>query len=215
MAVGDEDDMPSLRKSSAGKAFIIKNPRMTGKKGVDWIKQMGKLTFSLHHVYFILNLYKKVEVPWVVSTSTQQAPPTETGSLKSHAGNSLTVSTLRLHLRLSAHHFSPGGSAKVRCVASISTLFWEDGNEIAFGNSKKFTVTTTTTNQHHANLNHYTNERDVIRLESPSTTSTRRNYYDSNNNLTPNPFIFNSTALVTGKGVLCYTVGRLVGVSCD
>ena len=166
-----------------------------------------------------MSLVSKVEVPWVV----------ENGSVKSHVGNSLMSTSLQLRLPLSARHFGSRGSAKARCVASISTLFWQEGDEKVFGNSKKLMSTSSTTNTHHHHPSrdssssssssstnphhHHANERDSFRFDSgpsssssaSSPTTTRHNYYDSNNNnLTPNPFIFNSTALVTGKWALSF-----------
>jgi len=127
----------------------------------------------------------------------------ETGPVRSHPGNALMSTSLQLRLPLSARHFGSRGSAKVRCVASISTLFWQEGDEKVFGNSKKLLGST---NHHHStsSSNHHAHsERDSFRFDSPSSassaTNARHSYHDSTNNLTPNPFIFNSTALVTGK----------------
>jgi hypothetical protein len=141
----------------------------------------------------------QVEGPWVVSSSGSS----EGGGGWSQVGiNSLVSTSLQLRLPLAARHFGSRGSAKVRCVSSISTLFWQEGEEKVFGSSKKLTGTPT---HRHSSASHHTNERDSFRFDSPSSssaaTANRHNYYDSsnNNNLTPNPVVFNSTALVTGN----------------
>lgn len=48
-------------------------------------------------------------------------------------GVSSTISTL--NMTLEPFHFTEDGEAKVRCVAKISTLFWQDGDEKIVGNS--------------------------------------------------------------------------------
>lgn len=40
-------------------------------------------------------------------------------------------------MTLGPEHFNENGEAKVRCVASISTLFWQDRDERIVGNSRK------------------------------------------------------------------------------
>ncbi|ODM93621.1 Cell adhesion molecule 2 [Orchesella cincta] len=74
-----------------------------------------------------------VEMPWSVSL---RPAPSETGpnqEVPSPGSNSLMVSSLRLQLTLTPHHFGRKGTARVRCVARISPLFWQDGDEKIFG----------------------------------------------------------------------------------
>jgi len=44
----------------------------------------------------------------------------------------IKATTRRLHLQLTPEHFDPKGTAKVRCVARIYPLFWQDGDEKTF-----------------------------------------------------------------------------------
>jgi len=49
----------------------------------------------------------------------------------------LISSMSTLNISLEPHHFNENGEAKVRCLASISTLFWQDGDERIVGTARK------------------------------------------------------------------------------
>jgi hypothetical protein len=49
----------------------------------------------------------------------------------------MTSTVSALNITLEPFHFTDDGEAKVRCVASISTLFWQDGDERIVGSPRK------------------------------------------------------------------------------
>ncbi|XP_021945812.2 uncharacterized protein LOC110844026 [Folsomia candida] len=71
----------------------------------------------------------------MVEKGVEQLKPKRANVPLTQLGMQSTMSTLNVSLEPS--HFSEDGEAKVRCLATISTLFWQDGDERIVGSSRK------------------------------------------------------------------------------
>lgn len=91
------------------------------------------LPFSLRD--YTIKIRNSVLHELQVDKGVEQLKPKRANVPLTQLGMQSTMSTLNMTLESS--HFSEDGEARVRCLATISTMFWQDGDEKIVGSSRK------------------------------------------------------------------------------
>jgi hypothetical protein len=114
----------------------------------------------------------------------------------------IKATTRRLHLQLTPHHFDPSGTAKVRCVARIFPLFWQDGDEKTFsGGGSGSSTSLQTFNKDNNRKTYNLNDVDYpsVSHDSTSFTTGGGHHHGNQNGNLRHAVLYKREALIQSK----------------